>query len=99
MSSSKMLAAVVPSVNGKWEVKEVSTPQPGTNQVLIKMHASGICYTDVHATNGALGVKFPYTIGDLLGFIFIYIHDYDESNFGCDCWDSYSYIFNNKHPR
>jgi dehydrogenase len=58
-----MLAAVVPSVNGKWEVKEVSTPKPGTNQVLIKMHASSICYTDVHATKGALGVKFPYTIG------------------------------------
>ena len=31
--------------------------------MLIKMHASGICYTDVHATKGALGVKFPYTIG------------------------------------
>ena len=58
-----MLAAVVPSVNGKWEVKEVATPQPGVNQVLIKMQASGICYTDVHATHGALGVKFPYTIG------------------------------------
>src|SRR5690349_10050537 len=58
-----MLAAVVPSVNGKWEVKEVTTPQPRANQVLIKMHASGICYTDVHATHGALGVKFPYTIG------------------------------------
>jgi alcohol dehydrogenase len=58
-----MLAAVVPSVNGKWEVKEVATPRPGVNQVLIKMRASGICYTDVHATHGALGVKFPYTIG------------------------------------
>jgi alcohol dehydrogenase len=58
-----MLAVVVPSVNGKWEVKEVSTPQPGTNQVLIKIHASGICYTDVHITRGALGVKFPHTIG------------------------------------
>jgi alcohol dehydrogenase len=58
-----MLAAVVPSVNGKWEVKEVATPRPAVNQVLIKMHASGICYTDVHATHGALGVKFPYTIG------------------------------------
>jgi len=33
MSSSKMLAAVVPSLNGKWEDKEVSTPQHGTNQV------------------------------------------------------------------
>src|SRR5919201_518865 len=58
-----MLAAVVPSVNGKWEVKEVSTPKPGADQVLIKMYASGICYTDVHATKGGLGVKFPYTIG------------------------------------
>jgi 2-desacetyl-2-hydroxyethyl bacteriochlorophyllide A dehydrogenase len=58
-----MLAAVVPSVNAKWEIKQVSTPQPGANQVLIKIHASGICYTDVHATKGALGVKFPYTIG------------------------------------
>jgi alcohol dehydrogenase len=58
-----MLASVVPSVNGKWEVKEVATPRPAVNQVLIKMHASGICYTDVHATHGALGVKFPYTIG------------------------------------
>jgi D-arabinose 1-dehydrogenase-like Zn-dependent alcohol dehydrogenase len=58
-----MLAAVVPSVNAKWEIKQVSTPQPGANQLLIKIHASGICYTDVHATKGALGVKFPYTIG------------------------------------
>jgi alcohol dehydrogenase len=63
MSSSEMLAAVVPSVNAKWEVREVSIPKPEANQVLIKMHASGICYTDVHATHGILGVKFPYTIG------------------------------------
>ena len=58
-----MLAAVVPSVNEKWEVKEVPTPKLGANQVLIRIHASGICYTDVHATKGVLGVKFPYTIG------------------------------------
>jgi alcohol dehydrogenase len=58
-----MLAAVVPSVNEKWEVKEVPTPKLRANQVLIRIHASGICYTDVHATKGVLGVKFPYTIG------------------------------------
>jgi alcohol dehydrogenase len=34
-----------------------------TNQVLLKIHASGICYTDVHITKGGLGVKFPHTIG------------------------------------
>jgi D-arabinose 1-dehydrogenase-like Zn-dependent alcohol dehydrogenase len=58
-----MLAAVVPSVNGKWEVRKVSTPKPRANQVLIKINASEICYTDVHAAKDALGVKFPFTIG------------------------------------
>jgi alcohol dehydrogenase len=58
-----MLSSVIPSVNAKWEVKEVPTPQAGTNQVLIKIRASGVCYTDVHITKGGLGVKFPYTIG------------------------------------
>jgi alcohol dehydrogenase len=58
-----MRAAVVPKIGGDWEVREVPNPEPSANQVLIKIHASGICYTDVHATKGALGVKFPYTIG------------------------------------
>jgi len=31
-----MLSSVIPSVNAKWVVKEVPTPQAGTNQVLIK---------------------------------------------------------------
>src|SRR5215472_12288787 len=43
-----MKAAVVPAVNSSWQVEEVPQPQPGPNQVLVKMHASGICYTDVH---------------------------------------------------
>jgi alcohol dehydrogenase len=58
-----MKAAVVPAVHGKWEVREVPTPQPGPNQVLIKIHASGLCYTDVHITEGALPTQFPRTLG------------------------------------
>lgn len=50
-----MKAAVVPKIGDKWEVKEVPTPHPATNQVLIKMHASGLCYTDVHITEGSFG--------------------------------------------
>lgn len=59
-----MKAAVVPKIGGKWEVKEVPTPHPATNQVLIKMHASGLCYTDVHITEGHLPIGgFPRIIG------------------------------------
>jgi len=58
-----MKAAVVPSVNGKWEVKEWQTPKAGANQVVIKIHASGLCYTDVHLTHGMIPVEFPHVFG------------------------------------
>jgi alcohol dehydrogenase len=58
-----MQAAVVPAVNSSWQVKEVPQPQPGPNQVLVKMHASGICYTDVHQTLGHLPGPFPRILG------------------------------------
>ena len=58
-----MMAAVVPAVSSSWQIKEVPQPQPGTNQVLVKMHASGICYTDVHETLGNIPGKFPRILG------------------------------------
>src|SRR6516162_9384904 len=58
-----MKAAVVPAVKAKWEVKEVPAPKPEANQVLIKIHASGLCYTDVHITQGELPTQFPRTLG------------------------------------
>jgi len=58
-----MKAAVVPAVNGTWEVKEVPTPEPSANQVLIKICASGLCHTDVSITEGGIPTEFPRTLG------------------------------------
>src|SRR5208283_1010701 len=58
-----MKAAVVPAVNGKWEVKEWQTPKAGPNQVVIRIHASGLCYTDVHITHGIIPTQFPRVLG------------------------------------
>ena len=60
-----MKAAVVPKMGAKWQVEEVPTPEPSANQVLIKIHASGLCYTDVHITEGRLpmSIEFPRTLG------------------------------------
>jgi alcohol dehydrogenase len=44
-------------------VKDVPQPKPGPNQVLVKMHASGICYTDVHETLGHIPGAFPRILG------------------------------------
>src|SRR5260370_35905323 len=59
VGGSDMQAAVVPAVRSSWQVKDVPQPQPGPNQVLVKMHASGICYTDVYQTLGHLPRPFP----------------------------------------
>ncbi len=59
-----MRAAVAPSLHGRWELRDIPAPTPGPTQVLIKIRASGLCYTDVHLTEGALpGVQFPCTFG------------------------------------
>src|SRR5215470_1764820 len=58
-----MKASVVPAEHAKWEVRELPTPDPGPTQVLIRIRASGLCYTDVHIAEGHLGVAFPRTLG------------------------------------
>src|SRR5262249_22402745 len=58
-----MKAAIVPSVNSKWVVRGIKTPERGENQVLIKIRASGMCYTDVHQARGELPGDFPRTLG------------------------------------
>ena len=60
-----MKAAVVPHLGAKLEVRELPIPEPGAGQVLIRMQASGLCHTDIHAANGDWPVKPepPFTPG------------------------------------
>jgi alcohol dehydrogenase len=58
-----MRAAVAPAVGRKWELREVARPKPAPNEVLIRVRASGICYTDVHQTNGIIPGDFPRILG------------------------------------
>ena len=58
-----MKAAVVPAKSSSWQIQDVPQPQPGPGQVLVKMRASGICFTDVHQTLGNLPGPFPRILG------------------------------------
>jgi D-arabinose 1-dehydrogenase-like Zn-dependent alcohol dehydrogenase len=58
-----MKAAVVPAVNNSWQIKDVPQPQPGPGQVLVRMHASGVCFADVHETLGHIPGPFPRVLG------------------------------------
>jgi dehydrogenase len=58
-----MKAAVVTAKGGPWEIQHVPDPKVEAGQVLVKMHASGICYSDVHETLGHLPGPFPRILG------------------------------------
>jgi propanol-preferring alcohol dehydrogenase len=40
--------------NRPLEIADVATPQPATGQVLLKVHACGVCRTDLHVVEGEL---------------------------------------------
>ncbi|HWG58534.1 MAG TPA: alcohol dehydrogenase catalytic domain-containing protein [Candidatus Acidoferrales bacterium] len=58
-----MKAAIAPAVNRAWEIQDVQQPGIGPEQVLVKMHASGVCYTDIHETLGHIPGPFPRVLG------------------------------------
>ena len=60
-----MKAAVVPELGGKVEIRDLPVPEPGPGQVLVRMQASGLCHTDIHAAAGDWPVKPapPFTPG------------------------------------
>ena len=52
-----MKAAVVTAFGQPLEIREVEVPTPGAGQVLVKIAASGVCHTDLHAAEGDWPVK------------------------------------------
>ncbi|RDK09653.1 alcohol dehydrogenase AdhP [Cupriavidus lacunae] len=54
---AKMKAAVVREFGAPLTIDEVPVPQPGPGQIQVKIEASGVCHTDLHAADGDWPVK------------------------------------------
>ena len=52
MSDRTMKAAVVRELGKALAIEEVPVPRPGAGQVLVRIHACGVCHTDLHAAEG-----------------------------------------------
>jgi propanol-preferring alcohol dehydrogenase len=52
-----MRASVVTSFEKPLEIKDVPVPEPGPGLVLVRIEASGLCHTDIHAARGDWPVK------------------------------------------
>ncbi len=69
-----MKANVMTAIREPLTLREIPDPEPGPGQVRIRLHATGVCGTDVHVWRGELPVPLPIVPGhepvgviDLLG--------------------------------
>ena len=52
-----MTAAVISKFNDQLEIQDLPVPEVSANDVLVKIQACGVCYTDLHACHGDWPVK------------------------------------------
>ena len=55
--TNKMKAAVLHEFNQPLQIEEIDIPTPGAGEIVVKMQASGVCHTDLHAVEGDWPVK------------------------------------------
>lgn len=53
----KMKAAVVHQFGQPLKIEEINVPEPKEGEVLVKIEATGVCHTDLHAAEGDWPVK------------------------------------------
>lgn len=56
-------AVVIDSANGGWDLRDVELKHPGKGQVLVKVLACGVCFSDVAMASGHMGNVFPRVPG------------------------------------
>ena len=59
----RMKAAVLYGLNQKLSVEEVELDPPKAGEVLVKLSATGVCHSDLHAITGDLKREFPVIPG------------------------------------
>jgi Zn-dependent alcohol dehydrogenase len=61
--STDMKAILMTAVKEPFRTREIPDPHPGPGQVRIRLHATGVCGTDVHVWNGELPGPLPIVPG------------------------------------
>src|SRR2546426_12047528 len=58
-----MKAAVLHEVNKPLVIEDVSVPNPGPREVLIRTHVAGLCHSDLHFMEGLYPHPLPAVLG------------------------------------
>ena len=51
------------AVGGPLSVEEVELAPPGPGEVLVRLHASGVCHSDYNALDGTAETRCPAVLG------------------------------------
>jgi D-arabinose 1-dehydrogenase-like Zn-dependent alcohol dehydrogenase len=70
MSAKMMRAVQVTKAGGPLELVSLPIPEPGPDQVRVRVQACGICHSDTVAVNGLMGTIFPAVPGhEVVGLV------------------------------
>ncbi|MDH6484354.1 S-(hydroxymethyl)mycothiol dehydrogenase [Streptomyces sp. SAI-127] len=61
--SHEVRAVVARSKGAPVSVETILVPDPGPGEALMRVQACGVCHTDLHYREGAIGEDFPYLLG------------------------------------
>lgn len=56
-------AAIMPAANQPFEIRTITVEPPRAGEVLVDIHAVGICHSDLVMVSGAFGTRFPAVFG------------------------------------
>ncbi len=59
----KIRAAVLEATGGPHHVQELDLAPPGAHEVLVRLHASGVCHSDFNAIDGTAETRCPAVLG------------------------------------
>ena len=60
---NKVQAVISASKGAPVSLETILVPDPGPGEALIRVQACGVCHTDLHYREGAIGDDFPYFLG------------------------------------
>ncbi|WP_351223872.1 S-(hydroxymethyl)mycothiol dehydrogenase [Streptomyces sp. NPDC002133] len=61
--AQQVQGVVAPGRNEPVQVMEITVPDPGPGEAVVKIQACGVCHTDLHYKQGAINDDFPFLLG------------------------------------
>ncbi len=65
-----LLCAPRPAEKSPLELTELATPEPGPDEILLRVRACGVCHTDLHTVEGEIPANLPIVPGhQIVGYV------------------------------